>query len=184
MANLLGNPQPTPITTPVPPSGEHVGSFLSYRDAQSAIEHLVHEGLAVGDLTVVGVDLLLVERVTGRLTWRKVLMVGVGSGAWLGVLIGLILGLAGHGFLAPLLAGLAMGCLFGLVTAAVPYGATQGLHDFASTSQLVAGHYDLLCVPATADDSRRALDEHFTNHPHPDWSHRSGVEFDHQRTSS
>ena len=82
-----------PLGLPTPPKGWPVGSYPTYAEAQRAVDYLSDNQFPVQQVTIVGVDLMQVERVTGRLTWGKVLGGGVLSGAWLGVFIGLVLGL-------------------------------------------------------------------------------------------
>src|SRR5215831_19170618 len=77
---------------PTPPKGWPVGSYPTYAEAQHAVDYLSEQEFPVQQVTIVGVDLMQVERVTGRLTWPKVLGGGVLSGAWLGLFIGLVLG--------------------------------------------------------------------------------------------
>jgi hypothetical protein len=108
-------------------------------------------------VTIVGVDLMQVERVTGRLTWPKVLGGGVISGAWLGLFIGLILGFFSENPWASLITGLVAGVFFGLITSAIPYAMARGTRDFSSTMQLVAGRYDVLCDPQSAEKGRDLL---------------------------
>lgn len=107
-----------------------------------------------------GVDLMLVERVTGRLTWGRVLGTGAASGAWFGLFVGVLLSLfntnAGASF-GPILVGLIVGIGFGLIFAAVGYGSARGKRDFQSASQLVAGRYDVLCQPRNAERGRDLL---------------------------
>jgi hypothetical protein len=98
-----------------------------------------------------------VERVLGRLTWAKVIGGGIVSGAWLGVFFGLLLGIVTGGFLAPLVVGIVGGIIFGLISTTIPYAATRGTRDFASTMQLVAGRYDVLCEPKSAEKARDML---------------------------
>ena len=57
----------------------------------------------------------------------------------------------------PILVGLISGVLFGVVFAAVGYGATRGRRDFTSASQMVAGRYDVLCQPRNAEKARELL---------------------------
>ena len=102
-------------------------------------------------VTIVGVDLMQVERVTGRLTWPKVLGGGVLTGAWLGLFIGLILGFFSPSPWGALITGLVAGVFFGLITSAIPYAMARGTRDFSSTMQLVAGRYDVLCDPQSAE---------------------------------
>ena len=108
-------------------------------------------------MTIVGVDLMLVERVIGRLTWGRVLVSGAASGAWLGLFVGLLLSLfstANPGNFWPIVVGLVSGAVFGMVFAAVGYRASEGRRDFQSASQMVAGRYDVLCEPRNAEKAR------------------------------
>lgn len=134
-----------------------MGSYPTYEQAQAAVDHLADENFPVHEVTIVGVDLMQVERVTGRLTWPKVLFGGLATGAWLGLFVGLILGMFTQPLWGVVLTGLVGGMVFGLVSASLSYAATRGKRDFASTSQLVAGRYDVLCEPANAERARDEL---------------------------
>jgi hypothetical protein len=81
------------------------------------------------------------------------------SGAWLGLFLGLLLSLftTTGGALGPLVVGLLGGIVFGVITTSIPYAATKGQRDFASTMQLVAGRYDVLCDPKSAEQARDML---------------------------
>ncbi|MEZ5150162.1 general stress protein [Rhodococcus zopfii] len=157
MTNPLGQPGRPAPGLPTPPSGWPVGSYTTYAEAQRAVDFLSDENFSVQDVTIVGVDLMQVERVTGRLTWPKVIGGGIVSGAWLGLFFGLLLGIFSTDFLGPLLVGLVGGIVFGLISASIPYAATRGQRDFSSTMQLVAGRYDVLCEPKTAERARDLL---------------------------
>ncbi|EKF22776.1 putative transmembrane protein [Mycolicibacterium hassiacum DSM 44199] len=144
---------------PTPPKGWPIGSYPTYEEAQRAVDYLADQQFPVERVTIVGVDLMQVERVTGRLTWPKVLGGGVLSGAWLGLFVGLILALLTMtpDPWAALLTGLVAGVFFGLITSAVPYAMARGTRDFSSTMQLVAGRYDVLCDPQNAERGRDLL---------------------------
>lgn len=154
-----GRPTPGAPSLPTPPTGWPIGSYGTYEEAQRAVDHLADHDFPVQEVTIVGVDLMLVERVTGRLTWRKVLAGGAASGAWLGLFVGLLMGLftPQGAWFGPVLVGLAIGIVFGLVAAAVSYASARGRRDFSSASQLVAGHYDVLSAPAHAEQGRDML---------------------------
>ncbi|WP_067534618.1 general stress protein [Nocardia crassostreae] len=144
---------------PTPPSGWPVGSYPTYAEAQRAVDYLADNQFPVENVTIVGVDLMQVERVLYRLTWGKVIGGGMVSGAWLGLFIGLLLSLfstSGNQYW-PLLVGLVGGIIFGVISTAIPYAATRGQRDFASTMQLVAGRYDVLCDPKAAEQARDML---------------------------
>ncbi|CAB0840100.1 hypothetical protein FRC0337_00949 [Corynebacterium diphtheriae] len=53
------------------PEGWPVGSFESYAQAQAAVDMLADNNFPVDKLTIVGVDLMEVERVVGKLTWGE-----------------------------------------------------------------------------------------------------------------
>lgn len=153
-----GNPRSGrgPIGLPTPPKGWPIGSYPTYAEAQKAVDYLSDQQFPVQQVTIVGVDLMQVERVTGRLSWPKVLGGGVLTGAWLGIFVGLVLGFFGHP-MQSLLTGLVAGIIFGLITSAVPYAMAKGTRDFSSTMQLVAGRYDVLCDPQNAERARDML---------------------------
>ena len=145
-----------PIGLPTPPKGWPIGSYPTYAEAQKAVDYLSDQQFPVQQVTIVGVDLMQVERVTGRLSWPKVLGGGVLTGAWLGIFVGLVLGFFGHP-MQSLLTGMVAGIIFGLITSAIPYAMARGTRDFSSTMQLVAGRYDVLCDPQNAERARDML---------------------------
>ncbi|NDK91122.1 magnesium transporter [Gordonia desulfuricans] len=157
MSNPMQPSRQTP-GLPTPPKGWPIGSYTTYAEAQRAVDYLSDEHFTVEDVTIVGVDLMQVERVIGRLTWGKVIGGGIVSGAWLGLFFGLLVSLVVTGNpLVPILFGLVGGIVFGLISATIPYAATRGQRDFASTMQLVAGRYDVLCDPKSAEKARDML---------------------------
>jgi hypothetical protein len=149
---------PTTVNLPTLPDGWPIGSYDTYQEAQRAVDHLADRKFPVQEVTIVGIDPMVVERVSARLTWGRVLGGGAASGAWLGLFVGLLLSLftAGAG-LFPILIGLVSGVVFGLASAAARYGSTRGQRDFVSHSQLVARRYDVLCKPRNAEHGRDML---------------------------
>lgn len=142
---------------PTPPKGWPIGSYPTYAEAQRAVDHLSDQEFPVEQVTIVGVDLMQVERVTGRLTWPRVLGGGALTGAWLGIFIGLVLGFFGPSPWGALIAGVIAGVFFGLITSGLQYAMARGTRDFSSTMQLVAGRYDVLCDPQSAEKGRDIL---------------------------
>jgi len=155
-AGFAGPQRPSKL--PTLPEGWPIGSYGTYEGAQRAVDHLADSEFPVQDVTIVGVEPMLVERVAGRLTWGKVLASGALSGAWFGLFVGLLLTLFTPGAgLAPMLIGLATGVVFGVASGAIGYRATGGRRDFVSSSQLVARRYDVLCQPRNAEKGRDLL---------------------------
>jgi hypothetical protein len=125
---------------------QSLGIYDDYAAAQKAVDYLSDEEFPVQNVLIVGTELKQVERVTGRLTWGRVLMAGVASGAWLGLLIGLLLSLFtdGSSALVTVLGGIGFGIVFGIVSGAMGYAATRGQRDFSSVQKVVATKYEVL----------------------------------------
>jgi hypothetical protein len=144
---------------PTPPTGFAVAAYPTYAQAQNAIEHLAKNDFSIEDVTIVGTDLQMVERVTGRLTAGKLAGAGAASGAWFGLFVGLLMSLYGRtgaGF-ALIVVSIAIGALFGAVIGYLGYSVAKGKRDFTSSSQVVARRYDVLCQPKTAEQARNLL---------------------------
>ncbi|GGL95764.1 general stress protein [Nakamurella endophytica] len=146
---------------PTPPTGFAVAAYPTYAQAQGAVEHLVRNDFSIQDVTIVGSDLQLVERVTGRLTAGKLAAAGAASGAWMGLFVGLLMGLFSAGVqvgvLPLILVSVAVGAAFGAVMGYLGYSLARGRRDFTSASQVVARRYDVLCQPRTAEQARNLL---------------------------
>ena len=144
----------------MPLGGVQVGSYDSYEQAQRAVDYLSDEKFPVENVTIIGSDLRMVERVTGRLSWGRAIGAGAASGAWFGLFVGLLLGIFaadGSDWFGSVISGLLIGLVFGAVFGAVGYSATRGKRDFTSTSQVVASRYDVLCNPQFAEQARAEL---------------------------
>jgi hypothetical protein len=137
-----------------------LASYDTYAEAQRAVDYLSDNRFPVEHLAIVGVDLKLLETVTGRLdTWRAALA-GAGTGAWLGLLIGLFLALftsSSTSFIVIVLWGVAWGAVAGALFGLVGYLLTGGRRDFSSRSQLVAGRYEVMVGDDVADKARQLL---------------------------
>ncbi|HVI37502.1 MAG TPA: general stress protein, partial [Gaiellales bacterium] len=135
----------------MPLGGVQVGSYENYQQAQRAVDFLSDEKFPVENVTIIGSDLRMVERVTGRLSWGRAIGAGAASGAWFGLFVGLLLGIfapSGSSWVGSVLTGLLIGLVFGALFGAMGYAATRGRRDFTSTSAIVAGRYDVMCNPA------------------------------------
>ncbi len=135
-----------------------LGVYERYEQAQQAVDYLADHEFPVQNCLIVGTDLKQVERVTGRLTWGKVVAGGVASGLWIGLFVGLIFALFGESDVwAVILSTMLFGALFGLGMAAAGYAATRGQRDFTSVSQVVATRYEVLVEHKVAQQGRELL---------------------------
>ena len=106
---------PLNFTSPVgkapAPKGTEVASFRTYAEAQSAVDALAEADYPVHTLTIIGTDLVMVERVTGRATAGKAFARGALNGLWWGVMLGLL-----SAFINPDLGGAAIIITAGVIT--------------------------------------------------------------------
>ena len=146
---------------PTLPKGELVASYGTYLEAQRAVDHLADKQFPVQNVTIVGTDLRMVERVTGRLSYPRVALAGLASGMWFGLFVGLLLTWfsSGSGSTPPLLAAILIGAAFGVLFSVITYAFTGGKRDFTSSSQIVAAQYAVLCLAEHAHRARALLHE-------------------------
>lgn len=137
-----------------------VASYPTYEQAQEAVDRLSDDKFPVEQLDIVGSDLKLVERVTGRLTKRTAAAAGAASGAWFGLFIGLLVGLftTGPTWLGLILGGLFIGAVWGAIFGYLGHAATRGRRDFSSTRTLTALRYDVVARGGHAAQARQVLD--------------------------
>lgn len=137
-----------------------LGVFSEYEEAQRAVDYLSDHEFPVQQCMIVGTDLKQVERITGRLTWGRVLLGGLASGAWLGAFVGLIFSLfSNENGLSMILSTVLLGALFGAFWAAIGYAATRGRRDFTSVSQVVATKYEVLVEHKSVNQARELLSQ-------------------------
>ena len=150
-----------PLLDPVSAAWNTVARFDDYETAQRAVDRLSDDGFPVENLDIVGSDLRLVERVTGRLTRGRAAGAGALSGLWAGLLFGILLGLftSGHSFLAVAATGAALGALWGAVFGYVAHAGPRASATSAPLRQLVATHYDLIARGGTVDRARSMLSD-------------------------
>jgi hypothetical protein len=154
LGSLRGTQQPG---LPTPPQGDVIAQYRTYLDAQKAVDYLSDHHFPVQAVTIVGVGLQMVERVTGRLTYARVALAGLASGAWFGLFVGLLISLFGSAQGFSVFAAIFIGAAFGLLFGLMSYALTGGRRDFTSTSQIVASEYRLLCMPEQAGQASQLL---------------------------
>ena len=76
--------KPPALMSPISTAWNTVARFDDYETAQRAVDHLSDDGFPVEKLDIVGSDLRLIERVTGRITNGRAAAAGALSGMWMG----------------------------------------------------------------------------------------------------
>ena len=123
-----------------------LATYDSYGKAQADVDYLADHEFPVENCMIVGTELKQIERVTGRLTYGRAAVAGLGSGAWFGLLAGLLLGIfaSNSGWLVVVLGSALIGALFGAVFAVVAYAMSGGRRDFTSVTQVVPSKFEVL----------------------------------------
>ncbi len=151
--------RPRPPRVPTLPQGETVARYSTYLAAQRAVDHLAEQEFPVENVTIVGTDLQMVERVLSRLSYSRVALGGALSGAWFGLFVGLLFTLMGTTGESLLFPAIFIGAGFGMLFSVIGYALSRGRRDFTSSSQIVAQHYALLCSAEVAYRARILLED-------------------------
>ena len=140
------------------PKGEVLGTYDTYLEAQSVVDHLAKADFPVAQVSIVGNDLKTVERVTRKLTWNRAALEGALSGAWFGLFFAVLFSLFAPTvlwslFIAAILIGAAAGLFFRLIT----YAVARRNRDFDSTKQVLASNYQIIVGADSLAQAQQAL---------------------------
>lgn len=135
-----------------------VASYPDYARAQRAVDFLADNQFPVDRVRIVGSDLRLVEQVHGRMTIGRAALAGAGTGAWFGLLIGILLGAFAVGaWWQVLVFAIVAGAVWGAAFGAIAHAMTRGRRDFTSTPTLQADNYTITVDADVADQARELL---------------------------
>lgn len=139
---------------------QSIGVYGSYADAQKVVDYLADQHFPVANIAIVGTDLRLVERVTGRRTWGTVLWAGVQSGLSTGMIITIVMWVLNpaNDFFATAFLALTIGVLIGVLFSVLGYAMSRGRRDFTSITQTVATKYEVLCEHKVIGQARQILE--------------------------
>lgn len=134
-----------------------LGVYSTYAEVQAVVDTLADNHFPVQNAMIVGTDLKLMERVTGRKTWGRVIGQGVLSGVWMGLFVGLILLLINPSSPLVILSSVLLGIVFFTVWAVIGYAATGGKRDFTSMVATIPMQYELMVEHSHAEAAREIL---------------------------
>lgn len=142
------------------PRGPVLGRYSDYQDAQKVVDFLADNDFPVKNVSIIGNDLKLVERVSGKLTYPKVALQGATQGAMMGLFFGLIMMLfspQGVNIAAVVLAALLIGAVMWMIFGIIQYALRRGKRDFASTRQVLPASWDVIVNPQVAGQAQALL---------------------------
>ncbi len=138
---------------------QSIGVFTSYADAQKAVDSLADQDFPVANIVIVGTELKLIERVTGRKTWGTVINAGLMNGLSTALMIALILILLepGRDFVGLILEAMLIGVVIGVGFSVLGHRMSRGKRDFTSITQTVPSKFEILCEHKVAAQARELL---------------------------
>lgn len=136
---------------------QSLGTYKEYADVQHMVDALADAGFPVQNTLIVGTDLRLIERVTGRQTWGRVVLGGLLSGMWMGLFVGLIFGILLDNWVANIASSVLLGAAFFTVWAVIGHAMSGGQRDFTSMTATVPMQYELLVEHRNVMEARRIL---------------------------
>ena len=142
------------------PRGPVLGRYSDYQDAQKVVDFLADNDFPVKNVSIIGNDLKLVERVSGKLTYPKVALQGAMQGAMMGLFFGLIMMLfspQGVNIATVVLAALLIGAVMWMIFGIIQYALRRGKRDFASTRQVLPASWDVVVNPQVAGQAQALL---------------------------
>jgi hypothetical protein len=135
-----------------------LATYSDYALAQKAIDFLSDNEFPVQWTSIVGTDLRLVERVTGRLTTARAAIAGAASGAWFGLFLGLLFGFfTTRGWFVVIVVAVLIGAIWGAIFGAAAHAMSGGTRDFSSRSTLTAAQYAVVVDAEYANQARQLL---------------------------
>ncbi|WP_370977590.1 general stress protein [Arthrobacter sp. HMSC06H05] len=142
------------------PRGPVLGRFSDYQDAQKVVDFLADNDFPVNNVSIIGNDLKLVERVSGKLTYPKVALQGAMQGAMMGLFFGLIMMLfspQGANVATLMFAAVLIGAVMWMLFGIIQYALRRGKRDFASTRQVLPASWDVIVNPQVAGQAQALL---------------------------
>ena len=142
------------------PDGETLATFPGYLEAQELVNSLVTQGVPAQALSIVGADVTLVERVTGKIGYGRAAVSSAMSGSWLGILAGLVFVIISPSdFITPIVGGLFIGAGVGMVTGMVIFTFSKGPKRlYRSMQQVIAQSYRVVVEPQHHAQATQALE--------------------------
>ena len=141
------------------PRGETLATFDAYASAQKLVNSLVSDGVPFRSLSIVGTDVNLVERVTGKIGYGRAALSSAMSGSWLGVLAGLVFVIVSPtDVITPIVAGGIIGAGIGMVVGMVLFTlAGSNRRSYRSMQQIIAKSYRVVVEPDAHQQALAAM---------------------------
>lgn len=151
------SPRNTPSALP---EGEVVGQFKNYLEAVKVVEKLVENGFPARLISIIGSDLKTVETLRGKLGFGRVALSGAVTGSWIGLFLGLLIGVTSTTeeiVLSNISAGIVIGAGVGMLLNVIRFSLTRNKRSFISAQAVVAKKYDVIVPTGQLADAKKAI---------------------------
>jgi len=163
MGNMNARARNSKSQSPVMPQGQVIGEFTQYAEATAFVEGLLAKDFPAGMIAIVGSDLRSVERVRGKLSYARIALGGATTGAWIGLLFGILFGtgatdpnaaaagassMTGLGSVG---ASVVIAAGIGMLINVIRFSVSKNKRGFISQSNVVASKYQVQ-VPGNLAD--------------------------------
>lgn len=139
-----------------------VAEFGQYQQAVDYVERMVANNFPTGMIAIVGKDLRSVERVRGKLSYARVALTGAMSGAWIGLIAGLLFGSSipgvdgTTGSAGSLTTAMILGAGVGMLWGVLRLSLNRNKRNFISQQQIVASLYQVQVPLTLVSEAREA----------------------------
>ncbi|MCS4534908.1 general stress protein [Corynebacterium sp. HS2168-gen11] len=147
-----------PTTEKVKPHGWPIGTFEHYETAQQAVQYLDEHGFDVTMVSIVGLDLMEVHRILGKLNWLSILVSAALTGAAIGAIAGIGLSILQEEWFFSMLIGIGGGIIALMCVSAIRYVVHGQKPMFVTETALVAQRYEIICESSQARKGREILE--------------------------
>jgi hypothetical protein len=149
------------------PSGYVLAEVATHAEAGALVSKLVAADFPAREISILGLDVKLVERIRGRLGYGRVALSGAIAGSWLGMLFAILFGVglsssggdsqsfAAEQFIAAIVIGIGLGIIANIVR----FSLSSAKPSYISASFPVAQRYQVIVPNERASEASRLLQQ-------------------------
>ena len=138
--------------------GRVIASFDSYAEAQRALDTLADREFPVEHASIIGRDVRLVDRVMGRVSAGKAALAGFATGAWIGLMVGLVFAIVSPWAIGAISVGVLLGGALGALWGLVAHALLGGNRVIESLRTIEAASYELVVDQPFAEQASHLLE--------------------------
>ena len=147
------------------PSGHVLAELSTHAEASALVSKLVAAEFPAREISILGLDVKMVERVRGRLGYGRIALSGAIAGSWIGMLFAILFGVGltssggdSVGFAAEqFIAAIVIGIGLGIIANIVRFSLSSAKPGYVSASFPIAQRYQVIVPNELASEATRLL---------------------------